>query len=618
MNFYLFLLLFIVTSCSDFQKGTLTVEVENNKHLAVANNEISLFAVNHKNTEAIKIAAADSKLGNSVKWDVDFSKLQTMKLVIRNKEIDKIYLPEIVFLSAPKWWQDRDLKLTISLKEIQLQAKKNIVDSGNKEKEKSKTESSILDFPSDPISQSLSIQQIEEPLSPETLPELGLAKSIFDISKPTKGNLIENEGLKEALFLNTITEKKSNLYEDTIVVEVLNNGKPVENSYVFLGRNGTQAIRYAGTTDAAGSISLQVLHQYRPDVILVKKDTFITSYKPLTSGSGKQNFRVDLAEGKSTDFILQHYAYFVGRGLDKTELRLNSLKLDISNLLGFVSAQKQVDEKSFFTLLQKNAVPENIDSRSLKKSIEISELSNRIPMLFVSSVLPYKPAVGFIEPPILGALQNNAIWRRARREFFSRFMNEMFIRSIISDDVNKMANTMNISAIEMARQGWKDSQFAGELDVIFQLYFDEHEDGKELNLIGKIYDKTGKIIFDKEETFKPPEAEKAAASLYSVMLANLPIEGAVIKKNKKEITINLGKNQHLVPADLFVIYAQKNLTSPPDRPIGVGKVKSVAEKESILDIQIGWEQIEKNEVLRVIRYPEKLIQQEIQKQIASF
>ena len=54
-----------------------------------------------------------------------------------------------------------------------------------------------------------------------------------------------------------------------------------------------------------------------------------------------------MVEGKSSDFILQNYAYFVGRGLDKTELKLNSLKLDVSSLLGFVSAQKQIDDKSF-------------------------------------------------------------------------------------------------------------------------------------------------------------------------------------------------------------------------------------------------------------------------------
>ncbi len=197
-------------------------------------------------------------------------------------------------------------------------------------------------------------------------------------------------------------------------------------------------------------------------------------------------------------------------------------------------------------------------------------------------------------------------------------MSEMSIRSIISDDVNKIANAMNLSTLELAKQGWKNSIYSGELDILMQLYFDESENGKDYNLIGKIYDKTGKIIFEKEQIFQNEEAEKISANLYSLMLANIPIEGAVTKKKSKEITINLGKNQNIVETDLFVIYAQKNPTSPPDKPVGIGKVKNISDKESILDIQVGWEQIEKNEVLRCVRFPEKLIQQEIQNHIAGF
>ena len=51
---------------------------------------------------------------------------------------------------------------------------------------------------------------------------------------------------------------------------------------------------------------------------------------------------------------------------------------------------------------------------------------------------------------------------------------------------------MNLSTLELAKQGWKDSIYSGELDILLQLYFDENENGKDFNLIGKIYDKTGK------------------------------------------------------------------------------------------------------------------------------
>ncbi len=614
MRFYLLCILFFFTSCSYFQKGSITVKVES-KHKTIADNEISLYSLDSNENKEIKVIESHTNKSGVVKWNVDFSKLQVMKVIVRNKNIENIYLPEVLFLTAPKWWQDRELNIVVTLKEINFQ-KHHLTQKFNKEK--SREFDNILDFPIEPINHMQSIAQIEENLPPEKMIEQNISMFLNEKNKTETLNSLENSFLKSSTTLNTITEKKSVLFEDTITLEVINNNKPIENALIFLGRNGTQAVRYLGTSDSMGSLSFNALHQYRPDIVIVKKDNFITTYKPLATGSGKQNFKIEMVEGKSSDFILQNYAYFVGRGLDKTELKLNSLKLDVSSLLGFVSAQKQIDDKSFLTLAQKNAIPEVIDFRTLKKAVEISNLSNQLPILYVSSLLPYKPAVGFVEPPVLGAIQNNPVWRRARREFFSRFMNEMSLRSIISDDVNKIANAMNLSTLELAKQGWKDSIYSGELDILLQLYFDENENGKDFNLIGKIYDKTGKIIFEKEQIFQSDDAEKISANMYSLMLANIPIEGVILKKNKKEVTINLGKNQNLVETDLFVIYAQKNPNSPPDRPIGIGKVKNISDKESILDIQVGWEQIEKNDVLRCVRYPEKLIQQEIQNHIASF
>lgn len=614
MRFYLLCILFFFTSCSYFQKGSITVKVES-KHKTIADNEISLYSLDSNENKEIKVIESHTNKSGVVKWNVDFSKLQVMKVIVRNKNIENIYLPEVLFLTAPKWWQDRELNIVVTLKEINFQ-KHHLTQKFNKEK--SREFDNILDFPIEPINHMQSIAQIEENLPPEKMIEQNISMFLNEKNKTETLNSLENSFLKSSTTLNTITEKKSVLFEDTITLEVTNNNKPIENALIFLGRNGTQAVRYLGTSDSMGSLSFNALHQYRPDIVIVKKDNFITTYKPLATGSGKQNFKIEMVEGKSSDFILQNYAYFVGRGLDKTELKLNSLKLDVSSLLGFVSAQKQIDDKSFLTLAQKNAIPEVIDFRTLKKAVEISNLSNQLPILYVSSLLPYKPAVGFVEPPVLGAIQNNPVWRRARREFFSRFMNEMSLRSIISDDVNKIANAMNLSTLELAKQGWKDSIYSGELDILLQLYFDENENGKDFNLIGKIYDKTGKIIFEKEQIFQSDDAEKISANMYSLMLANIPIEGVILKKNKKEVTINLGKNQNLVETDLFVIYAQKNPNSPPDRPIGIGKVKNISDKESILDIQVGWEQIEKNDVLRCVRYPEKLIQQEIQNHIASF
>lgn len=611
---YLFLFLFIFTGCSYFQAGSITVKVVSHGQL-LPNSSVTLYQINAVNRKKMKVIEGITNKNGFVKWKVDFSKLPQMKIFVQSNNLDRIYLPEIVALTAPKWWQDRDLNLTISLREIPI-----IIEESNKKIgiQNLSDNDPILDFPIEPLNQTVNIAQIEENLPvepiPESLPTMGLSEN----EKQTGASWTEKAIFKTSPILNTITEKKSVLFEDTITISVFYQNHPIEDAYIFFGKNGTQSIRLVGSTDSSGNISTSVLHSMRPDSVIVKKDSFITNIRPLVSGSGKQELKIELNEGKSSDFIIQNFAYFIGRGIDKTELKLNSLKLDVSSMLGIVSTQKQLDEKSFLSISQKNSIPNSIDFKTLRKAIEVNSMSNQLPILYVSSLLPYKPAVGLVEPSILGVLQNNTVWRRARREFFSRFMNEMSQRSIISDEVNKIANSLNLSSVEFAQRGWKDTVFAGDLDILIQIAFEENENGKDYSLIGKIFDKTGKIVFEKEQVFSSEDAEKTAANLYYLLQINLPIEGNIIKKSKKEVTINLGKNNYVSETDLFAILAQKNPMSPPDKVIGYGKVKEIREKESQIEILAGQDLVEKNEVLRVIRYPENVIQHEIQKRIAGY
>ena len=69
--------------------------------------------------------------------------------------------------------------------------------------------------------------------------------------------------------------------------------------------------------------------------------------------------------------------------------------------------------------------------------------------------------------------------------------------------------------------------------LLIQIYFDENEGGKDFTLFGKVYDKFGKLIMDRSILFNSDDAEKVAAKMYSSLISSLPIEGGVIKKNKK-------------------------------------------------------------------------------------
>ena len=75
-----------------------------------------------------------------------------------------IYLPEVLFLTAPKWCKTEGVEYCCYIKEINFQ-KHHLTQKFNKEK--SREFDNILDFPIEPINHMQSIAQIEENLPPE-------------------------------------------------------------------------------------------------------------------------------------------------------------------------------------------------------------------------------------------------------------------------------------------------------------------------------------------------------------------------------------------------------------------------------------------------------------------
>ncbi|APJ03518.1 hypothetical protein [Silvanigrella aquatica] len=617
-HLFVLFLIFMLIGCNYINTGSLSVSVEHQGQ-PVANTLVTLFSFENSNKNWIKIGEQKTDRYGKVKWNLNFYKIQSIKITAQNMDLENIYFPSIKYTKNPQWWQDHELSLKMNLEKFQ--AKLRVKSKSNMENQIGEQNSgALLDFPDDPLSQSISIGQIESNLPPEKNIENN--KFAFHLATPT---LLEKSFLPDSLqsksppksSLITITENKNVLFEDNLTLEVFFQGKPQDNVHVFSGRNATQYISYIGVTDSKGILSFSMPHQSRSDTLIIKKASFLTQVRPLTPGSGKQNLRIDLLEGKSTDFILQSYAYGVGRGMDKTELKSNSLRVDIAGMTGFVTTNKALDEKVILSLEQKNAFPNVIDFKVLKKCLELHTFVNQIPTLYVSSLLPYKPSVGLIEPSLNSQLQTNAVWRRVRREFFSRFMNEPLMRGIIPDDIVRMSNKIGVSPLEMATTGWKNSIFSEDLDMLLQIQYVESEEGKGFSLAGKVFDKTGKIIMERVLPVVPEEAEKISAKMYSSLVSSLPVEGNVVKKNKNEVTINLGKNFGISEGDKFVTFIQKYPFSPPEKPIGILKVKSVGDKESIAEIELGKEKINTVDVIRVTRYPDKMIQQDLQSQIAN-
>lgn len=618
LNFTIFIIsfLWLFVSCDNISTGVLSIYVEN-KGKPIENTIITIYSIDNVSLKEKKISQEITGKDGKIKVDINYKNIHRIKVIAKNESIEKIFLPEIKFVTEPKWWQNHDLNLNFNLNELS-EKKISLYKKETKKIDEVVSNDSFLDFPNDEMQETTNITQVESNLAPEIKVEIKkMQADFFDKKLVLKSNTIDNNShLPDSL--RTITENKNGFFENIISLEIFSDGKPLDGVEVFTGRNASQNISYIGTSNNKGVIEFSMPRLQRIDVVILKKTSFITVLKPLTPGSGKQNLHIDLQKGKSTDFILQNYVYGIGRGLDKTELKINSLKADISSLVGFVTTNKSIDDNIIFSLIQKNSIPTEINSKMLKKCLESFTMVNQIPTLYVSSQIPYKPSVGLIEPFLSSTLLTNQLWRRTRREFFSRYMNETFFRGLIPDDVTKMANSIGISSIELAKNGWKNTSFSSDLDILLQIQNIDNENGNGFELEGKVYDKFGRIIFERKLPIKENDAEQVSAKIYLSLISSLPIEGDVVKKNSSsEVTINLGKNYAVSEGDLFIALIQKYPFSPPEKSVGILKIKSVGEKDSTADIILGQDKLNNIDVIHVIRYPEKIIQQEFKKQIAS-
>ena len=160
-KFLIFIAVFI-TGCSYFQKGTLSVLVENNGK-PLENNQIYLYSIDEKFKQEKFITQHLSNKNGMMKWNFNYSNVKNIKIVVQNNSIEKIYLPEVVFLKSPGWWQDHDVLLRVNLKELDLKSIKKAELQKN-QINLTKENESLIDYPEDPISQTVSISQIETPL----------------------------------------------------------------------------------------------------------------------------------------------------------------------------------------------------------------------------------------------------------------------------------------------------------------------------------------------------------------------------------------------------------------------------------------------------------------------
>ncbi len=595
-KYFIILSPFFVSSCSYFFQGQLELFLTENQ-VPLKDTQVMLYGKKNQDEKEIFIGKYSSDNEGKVAAHINFFQYHNLKIIVSNQDLEKIILPSIQSMESPRWWQEQVVKLHLDVPQF-IPKQDNLV----------KIPTIVQPLPDvflNPPPEIVSIQQFEGNLYEEPVIKKGMHNLQNNLS--TQPSIIKNTNTNK-----TITDKFVD-FSAVANLKISSQNNPVEKAKIYLGYNGSQTIKYQGESSRTGAIDVHYNKAVAPDILIIKKRGFVTNVTPFIENVSTQSLLLEMKPGKSMDFLIENFAYGAGRGTDKAELLLNGIKQDVSSILGFLTLAKEVQQTDILSIEQKNSIITNISSEDLKR--HYSHKSEDLVGLFIPTLIPYKPNVGFIEPNISGALESNMLWRRVRREFFSRYINEQSFKTKIIDDLIKIVNVKKDSVLDLLKKGWQNASFAKDIDMLLQIDFVQNEE--QPIVTGKIYAKNGLLIAEQRKSFDATNAEQVSGQLYESLVAQLPIEAYVTQQEKGVFTLNVGKKHHINKGDLFAAHIPQNFYSPPNRPVGVLKIIDISDTESKAKVIIGVDKLKSNMSILAIRYPEAFIEEQIKKQVAQ-
>ena len=177
--------------------------------MPIENSLVTLYSVGKYRSDPFKITEVVTPKNGLVKLQLDFSNIEILKVVVQNHNVETLYYPEIKYLNPPKWWQDHDLVLNIKLSSWKLKHQA----INNKFIQQEMPLIPIFDFPEIPLTDSISIDQMEATLLPDH------PKEILSFSSKMQSNL--NKNVHEYKKFNnesykTIVNHKNVLFEEAL------------------------------------------------------------------------------------------------------------------------------------------------------------------------------------------------------------------------------------------------------------------------------------------------------------------------------------------------------------------------------------------------------------------
>jgi hypothetical protein len=320
-----------------------------------------------------------------------------------------------------------------------------------------------------------------------------------------------------------------------IVAHLFLSGKPLSGVQVFATDQGTHSLVQMGVTGGDGVLRAPFPAGLKPEGLLMRHPCCKPQLRPIMAQGQSPNMTTLSAE-KGRDFVLLRDLYGYARTVPNTELWSGGARLDVAGETGIAIAALSQVVKNEFSLVNRDAVPEIFLGK-----LPLKESEPKPVIVYTGTKRAQLPVVGLIEFAAgeegAGG-SNEGRWRRFRREFFSRFVQNQTIRAMIPSDVLTLGDAAKLKPRELVERGWEFTVMSPSLDFLLVL------DGQQRqSFVARLVDRSGTVLWEaKVATDDAVAPEKRGAELFGEFLGRFPYEGTVLALAEGVVTVNLSND----------------------------------------------------------------------------
>lgn len=572
-----------LSGCHLIQKGSLSLNFENEiRHypLSIQIQYLEGVTSSEKVVKEQKVELAES---NQISIPVDFSGVDRVKIVIQDQNLDQLLMPFYAVKNTPHWWQTQNLYFSVKLHYIQTPPlkKKSIAHKNSVLAEKNTDKVPGPRVTSQEIAEE-TIEDIPKELLEESATEMKIQRK-----KDASSNHISNE--------HSVPKKEKKDEFRSVTFSTTSDQKPLENVQVyFVNRYSQTYERACETLGEKGSCAGGYFASFPPSYLLFYKAGYESVIQDFHFQS---NLQINLIKNKNSNLfgVFQRF-YDHPRAAPGFLLASKGVKKYVSHQSGFFVVKKNLKELPDLTLENQKAIETKISGPVIKKHIKNATLKGK--EFYVALKENVKPGIAFLET-YDDRFEKDETFRRVRRVFTTSLMNELSFRTIISQQTQRILESINPNIEDILSRGWSGTPLDNIFDFLLQGKYEIVGGERFLNLI--LLDRFGNHIFDEKVNIDEEKSQEKSVALFQKFVGQFPLEGNVIEAKTKEGKLNLGSRNHVCVGDRFLLSTATKDFSSPVVPTAVAQIDRVEDTTSHFQVTAGGEKLLNKKVIHVVK-----------------